>query len=59
MQTCGRNSMRWPVNTRYAAGGSEVIQATKTTRGAMNWRKLKRSNTPTYPAGPATFLEFR
>jgi hypothetical protein len=25
----------------------------------MNWRKLKRSNTPTYPAGPATFLEFR
>ena len=55
--TCGRNSMRWLISIRFGASGSRVIQATQTTRGAMNWRKLKPPNTPTYPAGPTTFLE--
>jgi len=57
MQTCGRNSMRWPINIRYVASGLRVIRATQIMRDAMNWPKPKPPNSPTYPAGAVPMLE--
>jgi len=54
MQTSGGNSMRWLRRIRYAGSGSGVIQATQTTKGAMNWPKPELPDTQTCPAGLVT-----